>query len=497
MAPVKIAEIVVKRLPKMDFIGKVEVAHPGYINFTLSDTWACDQVDAVLKAGDHYGSLALGKGKRIQVEYGSANPTGPLHVGTGRNVVIGDTLANVLQAVGYDVHREYYVNDAGSRMKLFFETLHARYAQALGCDDAVPEDGYHGKYMVEMGAQVAASEGDRFLQMPKEKALPEIGKIGLQMVVKGAKEDLELMGIRYDNWFSEQSLYDDGTFGRVMTILREGGWVVEKDGAIWFTSPKLPEDEVLIRTDGTPLYFASDISYHYNKFVMRGFDWVIDVWGADHQGHVPGMMAMMPAIGKKSEQLTLILYQLATLRRGGEIVRLSKRTGDIITLREVIDEVGPDAVRFFLLARTADSQMDFDLELAKEQSAENPVYYVQYGHARIASILRHAEEQGMADYADGDTRLLVTPPEQALIRQMLQLPEVLEQAAVKLAPHLLPHYAQTLAGAFHSFYKECRVISSLPEDRELSRARLKLALAAKIVLARVLGLMGVAAPEKM
>ena len=451
MAPVKIAEIVVARLSKADFIGKAEVAHPGFINFTLSNEWACDQVGAVLQAGDSYGSLSLGKGRRMQVEYGSANPTGPLHVGTGRNVVIGDTLANVLEAVGYDVHREYYVNDAGSRMRAFYETLYARYAQALGQDVPVPEDGYHGQYMVAMGAEVAASEGDRFLQMPKAQALPEIGGLGLKRVVEQAKEDLEMMGIRYHNWFSEQSLYDDGTFGRVMTILREGGYVTEHEGAIWFTSPKLPDDEVLIRSDGTPLYFASDISYHYNKFVMRGFDWVIDVWGADHQGHVPGMMAMMPAIGMKPEQLTLILYQLATLRRGGEIVRLSKRTGDIITLREVIEEVGPDAVRFFLLSRTADSQMDFDLELAKEQSAENPVYYVQYGHARIASILRYAEEQGMADYADGDARLLGTPPEQALIRKMLELPEVLEQAATKLAPHLLPHYAQTLAAAFHSF----------------------------------------------
>ncbi|MGB9593171.1 MAG: arginine--tRNA ligase, partial [Anaerolineae bacterium] len=424
-------------------------------------------------------------------------PTGPLHMGTGRNVVIGDTLANVLEAAGYSVHREYYVNDAGSRMRAFYETLYARYAQALGRDVPVPEDGYHGQYMVDMAAEIVAREGARFLDMPKEQALPQLGRLGLELILKQAKEDLARMGIHYDNWFSEQSLYDDGTFGRVMTILREGGYVVEKEGAIWFTSPDLPDDEVLIRSDGTPLYFASDISYHYNKFILRGFDWVIDVWGADHQGHVPGMKAMMPALGLDPDRLTIILYQLVTLRRGGEIVRISKRTGDIITLREVLDEVGPDAVRFFLLARTADSQMDFDLELAKEQSQENPVYYVQYGHARIASILRYAEEQGMADYAGGDVSLLTTPPEQALIRKMLELPEVLEQATTKLAPHLLPHYAQSLAAAFHSFYKECRVISSLPEDRELSRARLKLVLAAKVVLARVLRLMGVAAPERM
>ncbi len=310
MAPVKIAEIVVAHLPQADFVGKVEVAHPGYLNFTLDTGWVCRQVDAILQAGENFGRLDIGRGKRVQVEYGSANPTGPLHMGTGRNVVIGDTLANVLEAAGYSVHREYYVNDAGSRMRAFYETLYARYAQALGRDVPVPEDGYHGRYMVDMAAEIVAREGARFLEMPKEQALPQLGKLGLELILKQAKEDLARMGIHYDNWFSEQSLYDDGTFGRVMTILREGGYVVEKEGAIWFTSPDLPDDEVLIRSDGTPLYFASDISYHYNKFVLRGFDWVIDVWGADHQGHVPGMKAMMPALGLDPDRLTIILYQL-------------------------------------------------------------------------------------------------------------------------------------------------------------------------------------------
>jgi len=497
MAPVKIAEAVVAHMPKADFLAEVEVAHPGFINFTLDPTWLSAQVNGILEAGEAFGSLALGKGVKVQVEYGSANPTGPLHMGTGRNVVIGDTLANVLAAAGYDVQREYYINDAGSRMRVFYETLYARYAQALGQDVPVPEDGYHGQYMVELGAEIAAQHGERFLQMPKDQALQGIGQLGLRAVLDGARDDLAMMGIHYDRWFSEQSLYDGGTYGRVMALLREGGYMTERDGAVWFTSPDLEEDEVLIRSEGTPLYFASDISYHYDKFVTRGCDWVIDVWGADHQGHVPGMRAMMSALGLRPEQLTIILYQLVTLRRGGEIVRLSKRTGDIITLREVLEEVGPDAVRFFLLARTADSQMDFDLELAKEQSQENPVYYVQYAHARIASILRYAEEQGMADYAGGDVGLLAMPQEQALVRKMLEFPEVLEQAVTKLAPHMLPHYAQSLASAFHSFYKECRVISSEPEERELSRARLKLVLAAKIMLAKVLDLMGVAAPEQM
>jgi arginyl-tRNA synthetase len=316
-------------------------------------------------------------------------------------------------------------------------------------------------------------------------------------MVDSARADLELLGIRYDCWYSEQSLFDDGTYGRVMAVLREGGYLLEKDGAIWFHSDDLAEDEVLVRSDGTPLYFASDIAYHYTKFVKRGFAWVIDVWGADHQGHVPGMRGMMKALGLQPDQLTMVLYQLVTLKRGGEAVRLSKRTGDIITLREVIEDVGPDAVRFFLLARTADSQMDFDLDLAKQQSQENPVYYVQYAHARIASILRYGEETGRSEYRDGDVSLLTTEPEQNLIRELLKLPEVVATAVTKLAPHQLTYYAQSLAAAFHSFYKECRVISSAPEDEELNRARLKLVLATKNVLARTLHLMGVSAPEKM
>ncbi len=498
MAPIKIANIVAKYLPKTDYLGKIEVAHPGYINFTLDEAWLAQQVEAILTAGEDYGNIDIGRGKRVQVEYVSANPTGPLTIGSGRNATIGDTLANVLSAAGYEVQREYYINDRGSQIGLFNQTLYARYAQALGHDEPIPEQGYRGAYMVEMGQEIAEEMGDRFLQMPKDKAIAAIGKIGLEKMLRGIEEDLSMIGIRYDSWYSEQSLYDDGYFDKIMAILQERGYTVEKEGAIWFKATELggDKDEVLIRSDGTPGYFASDIAYHYNKFVVRGFDWVIDVWGADHQGHVPRMKAMMRALGLDPDRLTLLIYQLVTLKRSGEAVRLSKRTGDIITLREVIEEVGPDAVRFFLLARAADSQMDFDLDLAVEQSAENPVYYVQYGHARIASILRYARER-VPDFADGDVSLLRHPAELTLIRHMLLLPEVVEQAAVNLAPHHLPYYAQELASAFHSFYKECRVVSSDPADAELNKARLKLVSAAKIVLAKTLKLMGVSAPERM
>ena len=496
MAPIKIAEQVVKNIRDLDFCDSIEVAPPGFINFRLAPSWLTQQVALIQQAADTYGCVDTGKGVKVQVEFVSANPTGPLHVGSARNAVLGDAIASVLSAAGYDVQREYYVNDAGSRMLAFYATLMARYAQALGVDEKVPEDGYHGIAMVELGKTIADEYGHKFLDMPREEALPAIGKIGLRSVLEGAADDLSLMGIKYDNWFSEQSLYTNGQYERIMTILREGGYVDLHDGAVWFMATKLggSKDEVIVRSDGTPGYFASDIAYHYDKFVTRGFDRVIDIWGADHQGHVPRMHIMMQALGLDPERLVITLYQLVTLKRGGEIVRLSKRTGDIITLREVLEEVGPDAVRFFLLARSADSQMDFDLDLAKEQSDENPVYYIQYAHARICSILRNAEG---IDYADGDLSLLTSEAELALIRSMARLPQVVRDAAVNLAPHGLTYYAQELASQFHSFYRDCRVISSLPEDEAITRARLRLVEACRITLARTLILMGMTTPEIM
>jgi len=494
--PRQLAEVIAPYLPEAEFISRVEVAGPGFINFTLDDGWLAQQVETILARGPSYGRLDLEPGKRVQVEYGSANPTGPLHVGFARNVVLGDSLANLLDAAGYEVQREYYVNDTGTQMRFFNETLYARYAQALGREEEIPEGGYRGRYMVEWGREIAEAEGTRYLRMPREEAVEAIGEVGLSKVLEGVKEDLALLGIRYDNWFSERSLYEDGYFAEVMEILRQGGHIFEEEGATWFAATALGsnKDEVVVRSTGEPGYFASDIAYHYQKFIKRGFDWVIDVWGADHQGHVPRMKAMMRALGLDPERLTLLIYQLVTLKRGGEVLRLSKRTGEFVTLREVLDEVGPDAVRFFLLTHAADSQMDFDLQLAKEASEENPVYYVQYAHARIASILGYA---GGLDYSDGEVSLLKDPAELALLRQMVLLPDIVELAATDLAPHHLTYYAQDLASAFHSFYKQCRVVSSYPEDMFLNKARLKLVKACQIVLAQVLGLMGVSAPEKM
>lgn len=497
MAPIQIAKVLVRRMRLPDFIGQVTVAAPGFINFRLATDWLTAQVEAILDAGDALGILDLGAGRSVQVEYVSANPTGPLHMGSARNAVLGDTLAAVLQAAGYAVHREYYVNDAGSRMRVFYETAFARYAQALGHDDiAVPEDGYQGAYMIELGRQIAEAHGPRYLELPADEGAIAVGKLALDSVIAQMREDLAAMGIQYDCWFSEQSLYQDGQFDKIMTILREGGYLDLHDGAVWFTATRLggAKDEVVVRSDGTPGYFASDIAYHYNKFVERGFDRVIDVWGADHQGHVPRMRHMMEALGLDPDRLTLVLYQLVTLKRGGEIVRLSKRTGDMITLREVVDEVGPDAVRYFLLSRSADSQMEFDLDLAVAQSDENPVYYIQYAHARICSILRYGEQ---VDAANADVSLLTHPAELTLIRRMIQLPEIIQLAAEQLAPHHLAYYAYELASDLHAFYRDCRVVSSDPADQAVGSARIRLVQACQAVLKRVLGTMGMTAPEVM
>lgn len=496
MAPLAIAQAIIKHLPASDLLGHVEAVKPGFINLTLGDAWLARQVDAILAAGESFGNVDVGHGRKTQVEFVSVNPTGPLHIGSARNAILGDSLASVLAAAGYAVQREYYLNDRGTQLDNFANTAYVRYAQALGEAIEMPEEGYRGQYMIDTGRQMAGEFGRRYLEMPRAEGTSAIGEIALQRTIEGLRRDLEQVGIRYDCWFSERSLYADNTFDQVMQILRQAGMVETHDGAIWFAATKLgaSKDEVLVRSDGVPGYFASDIAYHYNKFVRRGFEWVIDVWGADHQGHVPRMKEMMRALGLNPDNLTLLLYQMVTLKRGGEVVKLSKRTGEIITLREVVDEVGSDAVRFFLLSRSADSQMDFDLELAKQQSNENPVYYVQYAHARIASILRKA---GEIDYAGGDVLLLKHPMEQALIRQMLRLPETVEMAAQRLAPHHLTYYASELATAFHAFYRDCRVVSSLPEDEAITKSRLKLVAAVKQTLARVLHLMVMSAPETM
>ena len=493
--PLTIANDMVGLIVSVPEIDSIAVAPPGFINFTLNNDWLSRQVESILLAGDSYGSIDLGQGSRVQIEFVSVNPTGPLHVGHGRGAILGSTLANVLTAAGYRVEKEYYLNDAGSQIGAFYRSLYIRYQQCLGIDAEMPSDGYLGNYMIDLAKEIVAQEGDRFLVLPGQEAVSQLGRLGLDKIVTQIKCDLELLGVSFDVWFNEQSLYDNGQYQEAMSRLHQQGYLAEKEGATWFISTALGEDKdnVVVRGDGSPTYFATDIAYHYNKFLERNFDRVINICGADHQGHISRMKAVVGALGIAPERLQVIVSQMVTLRRGDELIRISKRSGDIITLRELVDEVGVDVCRFFFLSRSADSQMDFDLELAKKESQDNPVYYVQYAHARIASIIRLAQERGI-DYGDGDVSLLTTEPELTLIRKMLLLPEIVEIVAHTLEPHHLTYYAQDLATVFHSFYKQCRVVS---RNEALTKARLRLVAAAKLVLANTLRLMGMTAPEKM
>lgn len=502
MNPLQIAERLAARLPVGDqnrgLLESATVARPGFINLKLKCSWLQEQVDTVRAAGNKFGNIEMGGGRSVQVEFVSANPVGPLLISHARGGVIGSALANILQAAGYDVTREYYFNDAGAQIGHFARTLHTRYLQQCGRDAELHEDDYHGEYMVDLAADILSEEGERFLDMPDDDARQELGALGVGKFMARIREDLVKLRIEFDEWFNERTLFVSGQFESSMELLRSKGYVTEHESAVWFASTLLGDDKdkVLVRSNGIPTYFASDVAYHYNKFFEREFDRVINIWGADHQGHALFMKALVAALGVPEEKLTLIINQMVTLKRGGETVRLSKRTGDIITLREVIDEVGADACRFFFLSRAADSQMEFDLELSKEQSQENPVYYVQYAHARIAGILRLAEERGI-DYADGDVSLLTHKAELALVRKILELPELIGMMSRSLEAHHLPHYASDLATAFHWFYQNCRVVSGIEGEEALSKARLKLVDAARVALARCLILMVMEAPEKM
>jgi arginyl-tRNA synthetase len=506
MPPLKIAETIVAHLPSADFLGKAEVAAPGYINFTLAEAWLAKQVTPVLESGSTWANLRHGKGMLVQVEHGSANPTGPITVGSARNVVIGDTIANLLDAAGYDVQREYYVNDAGSQIRHFGESIYGRYAQALGHNEPFPEDGYPGAYIKDLAEAIVKERGDAYMKMDKQQAIRALGRIGIDRMVESAQQTLLRVNIRYDRWFHEKSLYDSGLFDRVVEMLRAKDLLYEKDDATWFKAAQFgaDKDAVLIRSpkiiaapDERPTYFASDCAYMYDKFLDRKLDRVIYVWGADHHGDLPRMNAIRQVYGLKPEQLVIVLYQLVTLLRGGEEVRQSKRTGDFITLDELIDEIGPDPIRFMLLTRTIDSKIVLDLDLAKEHSEKNPVYYVQYAHARIASILRKASEVLAAVELPPvpDVQLLKHPAELTLIRKMLELPVIIDQAVRDLAPHHLTYYAQDLASTFSIFYRDCKVVDA--ETPAMTAARLQLCRAAQVTLARTLALMGMSAPEAM
>lgn len=498
MNPIAIADRIAEAFPGDEFIGRVWTARPGFVNIALDAAWLGRQVDEIIDAGNRFGRGNFGDGQPIQVEFVSVNPTGPLHVGHARGAVIGSALANILEAAGYDVQREYYVNDAGTQMELFYQTLYARYLQQFGQDAQIPEDGYQGDYMIDLAGAIKEEDGEEYLGLEPDEGTRRIGARGLDRMIGDIRDRLRRMRVEYDRWFSEDSLFGSGAYDKAIEIIRSGGYWEEREGATWFTSSDLGEDKdnVLIRSNGAHTYLASDIAYHYDKFNNRGFQRVINIWGADHQGHVNRMKTAVRALGFDPARLDLMIYQIVTFKRGDELVRASKRAGNIITIDELMDEVGVDACRYFFQSRAAETQMEFDLELAKEQSNENPVYYIQYAHARTVQIFRLAEERGI-DYSEADLSLLTDEAELALIRKMLMLPELIGSMARNLEPHHLPHYATELATAFHWFYQQCRVVSGIEGDEEITKARLRLCQAAKVVLANCLGLMSMTAPEHM
>jgi arginyl-tRNA synthetase len=451
----------------------------------------------VNRRGSEYGRIDIGKGEKVQDEYVSTNPTGPLHIGHGRNAAVGDSLANVLSAAGFKVSREYYVNDAGTQIALFVQSVEARYLQHLGRAAEVPEGGYHGNHVAELARAIAEDVGDSLLDLSEEERRVRLHREAIGRTLEGIRHTLERFGVRFDNWFHESTLRESGRVAQAVELLRERGLAYDADGATWFAATRFGDvkDRVLIRADGEPTYFASDCAYLREKFA-RGFDRLIYVWGADHHGTVKRLQGAAQAFGYDTDRIDFIITQLVALYRAGEPVRMSKRTGDIVSLDELIDEVGADAARYTLLTRSTDTALDFDIEQVKRRSLDNPVYYVQYAHARIASLLRFADEQGVAMEPFEKVRAeeLVHETELDLLRKIAEMPEQLQLAADARAPYRLTRYAEELAAGFHRFYTECRVVT---DDADLTQARLHLASAARQTIANVLALLGVSAPDSM
>ncbi len=497
MSPRAIAGSMLEILSRnlMDTVERIEVAGAGFINFYLPASWLESLPAKIIAAGDDYGKNEPHP-EKIQVEFVSANPTGNLHMGNARGGALGDSLANLLRFDGYTVEKEYYINDAGNQIAVLGQSLEMRYKELLGEPFAFPENGYAGQDIIDSVQRIIDRYGREFLSLPVEEMREKLTEITLKEKLAYIKQTLINFGIEYDCWFSESSLHESGKVKETVEFLRERGYVYEADGAQWLKATAFGEekDEVLIRANGYPTYFAADIAYHRNKF-ERGFDRVINIWGADHHGHVARMKNAMEAVGYNPDRLTVLLIQLVRLYRGGEMVRMSKRTGTTVSLDELIEEVGRDAARFFFIMRSPDSHLDFDLELARKQSQENPVYYVQYAHARICSIFRQAEAAGavIPDPATVDLSVL-DEEEHALLHKVADFPEEIRTAAEALAPHRIARYVQELAGSFHSFYNHHRVLS---EQKELQDARLHLLACVRITIKNALAILGVSAPEHM
>ncbi|WAM31057.1 arginine--tRNA ligase [Caldicellulosiruptor naganoensis] len=497
--PREIAQNIVDNIDLTNtLIEKVEVAGPGFINFFFKRQWLYKVVDAILSEGDDYGKVDIGNGKKVMVEFVSANPTGPMHMGNARGGALGDCLANLLKWAGYKVTKEFYVNDAGNQIEKFGQSLEIRYRQLKGEKIELPEDCYHGEDIIERVKEYLNENGDDLETLPSEERRKKLVEFALKRNIALMKEHLQKYGIEYNVWFHESSLYTSGEVFETIEELKKRGFTYEKDGAVWFAASKLDEnlkDEVLIRTNGIPTYFAADIAYHRNKFEKRGFDIVIDIWGADHHGHVPRMKAAMKALGIDPERLVIILMQLVRLVRGKEVVRMSKRTGKAITLIDLIEEIGKDAARFMFNTKSADTHIEIDLDLVTQQTLDNPVFYVQYAHARTCGIIRALSEEGIVLNKEKiRLELLQQEEELELLKKLLELPEEIEIAARNLDVSRVTKYLLDLASIFHAFYNACRVKN---ENEELMHTRLSLVECVRIVTKNVLTLLGVDAPEKM
>lgn len=477
-------------------IEKMEIAGPGFINFYMNNEYLTDLIPLILDQNQEYGQSNAGNGERVNVEFVSANPTGDLHLGHARGAAVGDSLCNVLEKAGYKVTREYYINDAGNQIHNLAISVEARYFQALGEDKAMPEDGYHGADIIGIGKKLAEEFGSKYAEVSDEERYKFFREYGLKIEMAKLQKDLEMFRVPFNVWYSETSLYENGKIDAALKTLKDNGHVYEEEGATWFRSTELGDDKdrVLIKNDGTYTYLTPDISYHQDKF-ERGHDVLINIWGADHHGYIPRMKAAIEALGFDRENLEVEVIQLVHLYKNGEKIKMSKRTGKAVTLRELVEEVGLDAVRYFFAMRSADTHMDFDLDLAVSQSNENPVYYAQYAHARICSILRQAEEQGLASEDKIDLKLIGTEKEVDLLKKLGEFPQMVADAAEKRTPHRVANYINDLASAFHSFYNANKVLDE--ENRELTTARLALVKVVRITLQNALALIGVAAPEKM
>ncbi len=498
MAPRKIAEIILAHLDDPErLITKTEIAGPGFINFFIRpEAWHAVLADIHHK-DRRYGESNVGRGSKVQIEFVSANPTGPLHVGHGRGAAVGDSVARILSCCGYEVHKEYYINDSGRQINTLGRSVFMRYQELLGRTVAFPGDCYQGDYIYDIARGIMADKGDALLNQAEDEAVSYCARLAADIILGGIRDDLTAFGVTFDNWFSEQSLYDNNKVQETIEKFRQSGQIYEKDGALWFDTEKYGDEKnrVVVRSNGRTTYFASDIAYHQDKF-DRGFETLIDVWGADHHGYIGRLKAAVEAAGHQRDDFKVILVQLVNLLRQGEPVAMSTRAGEFETLQDVVKEVGKDAARFIFLTRHYESPLDFDLELAKQKTNDNPVYYVQYVHARIASILRKAAENGSADVTWGDQAVdrLREDEEIQLIKTLARFPEIVAKSAREREPHRVTYYLMDLAAAFHSFYNKHRVLT---DDAQLAQARLLLVMAIKRVIRNGLALLGVSAPDRM